>query len=92
MVPWILVNYSENVKKVLFGSSDFLQFLKNTPLYIDPPGLYKKKSKLKLKGFKSKISPPFINKHTFSVNLPLLFIYKFCSKEIKLQPSGEPRE
>ena len=28
----------------------------------------------------------------FSVNLPLVFIYKFCKKEIQLQPRGEPRE
>ena len=28
----------------------------------------------------------------FSVNLPLVFIYKFRKKEIQLQPPGEPRE
>ena len=27
-----------------------------------------------------------------SVNLSLLFIYKFCKKQIHLQPPGEPRE
>ena len=28
----------------------------------------------------------------FSVNLPLVFIYKFCKKEIKLQQPGKPWE
>ena len=28
----------------------------------------------------------------FSVNLPMIFIYKFCQNEILIQRSGEPRE
>ena len=28
----------------------------------------------------------------FSVNLPLVYIYKFRKKETKIQPPGEPRE
>ena len=28
----------------------------------------------------------------FSVNLPMVFIYKFCKKEILIQPPGEPRK
>ena len=29
----------------------------------------------------------------FSVNLPMVFIYKFCKKELPaIQPSGKPRE
>ena len=38
----------------------------------------------------SLISPPFINQS--SVNLPLVFIYKPLTKQIQLQPPGEPRE
>ena len=26
------------------------------------------------------------------MNLPMVFIYKFCTKEIEVQPPGEPRE
>ena len=28
----------------------------------------------------------------FSVNLPMVNIYKFCKKDILIQPPGEPRE
>ena len=34
-------------------------------------------------------SLPFIR---FSVNLPNIFIYKFCKTEISIQPLGEPQE
>ena len=34
----------------------------------------------------------YLNHPIFSVNLPVIFIYKFCRKENLIQPLGEPRE
>ena len=35
---------------------------------------------------------PHLQSNLRSVNLPMVNIYKFCKKEILIQPPGEPRE
>ena len=43
--------------------------------------------------FKVKYLRHLLSKHaTFLVSLPMVCIYKFCEKDIMIQPPGEPRD